>query len=89
MGRSKKSVIEEISRKMWFQFGEEWKNKINEISRLENYRTYKPAIAVEDYVKLKFISHLDRQNMAKLRSGTLPIEIEKGWYRKKPRAERW
>ena len=58
------------------------------MARLENYSNYKRNIIVEEYINSKVIQRCDRQNIAKLRSGTLPIEIEKGRYRSKPREER-
>ena len=88
LGRSKRTIIDGLTKQLWLQYENEWKQTITEMARLENYSNYKRNIKVEEYISSKVIQRSDRQNIAKLRSGTLPIEIERGRYRSKPREER-
>ena len=88
LGHNKKHIIEAVMKSQWLEYQESWIQNIKSFSRLSNYTKYKKCIVLEKYVSSKILTRWERQNLAKLRSGTLPIEIEKGRYRQKPREER-
>ena len=87
-GQSKKHIIDTFTKKQMDEYHEKWKQEVRDVSRLENYTQYKDNIVLENYVTSKIITRHERLNLAKLRSGTLPIEIEKGRYRNTARHER-
>ena len=56
-------------------------------NKLRTFRLYKDRLSTENYVTAN-ISRGERSVFAKLRSGTLPLEIETGRFKKVPLAER-
>ena len=69
-------------------YSQSWKNEMNSMSKLEIYRTLKHEIKPEQYVKAIYLTNSQRRYIAMCRAGILPIEIEKGRWRGKPREER-
>ena len=57
-------------------------------SKLRTYRLYKDRLVTEPYVTDASITRYERSLYAKLRSGTLPLEVETGRYKQKPLEER-
>ena len=58
------------------------------MSKLELYRSIKYSIEVEPYVTAIYLSRHQRRQIAMTRGGVLPIEIEKGRWRGRPREQR-
>ena len=56
-------------------------------NKLRTYRLHKDRISTEPYVTAN-ISRYERSILAKIRSGTLPLEVETGRYRQVPLDER-
>ncbi len=70
------------------KYKNQWFIDINQMSKLETYRTLECDIKVKDYVRCKFLNYRQRSAISLARSGTLPIEVEKGRWRNIPRESR-
>jgi hypothetical protein len=68
-------------------FTKEWKERLNNTSKLVLYKSFKETIGVENYV-LHTYSTAQRSIFAKLRAGVLPLAIETGRWRNKQRKNR-
>ena len=68
-------------------FTKEWKERLNNTSKLVLYKSFKETIGVENYV-LHTHSTAQRSIFAKLRAGVLPLAIETGRWRNKQRKNR-
>ena len=63
------------------KYKNQWLIDINEMSKLEIYRKFECEIKAKDYVLCDFLNYKQRSALSLARSGTLPIEIEKGCWR--------
>ena len=75
-----------VDQEEWYQELHNDKNCPNG-NKLRTYRLHKDRISTEPYVTAN-ISRYERSILAKLRSGTLPLEVETGRYRQVPLDER-
>ena len=76
-----KYLCPDINEKLKEQFAVQWKLDVNNMIKLEHYKYIKPCIGLENYVNAFYLTCKQRSVLAYIRSGTLPIEIEKGRWR--------
>lgn len=77
-----KTLLSDIDEATWHNMMWDDRNKQNG-NKLRSYRTFKDKLEVENYVKLNMPWYKKRY-YAMLRAGCLPLEIEKGRFRKPP-----
>ena len=65
----------------------EWQDSLSTKTKLRTYVKFKAHLETENYVSVN-LKRNERSLLAKLRSGTLPLSIEKGRYQQKPLHER-
>ena len=80
--------MEIIKARLQTKYCDTWAHDVNIMSKLELYKTIKPSIRVENYVKAIYLNTQQRQYITMCQGGVLPIEIEKGRWRNKPREQR-
>ena len=69
-------------------YTEKWKQEMNAMSKLEEYAKFTTEIKAKDYLTATFLNKKQRSALAHAISGTLPIEIETGRWRRKERHDR-
>ena len=80
---STKYVLDLVKTKLLDDFKADWISKVQNMPKLRTYKLYKTEFCTEAYVK-KCLSRKQRSVMARIRCGTLPLEIERGRYRNIP-----
>ena len=80
---STKYVIESVKTKLVDTFKSEWTINVQNMPKLRTYKLLKTEFCTEPYVK-KFLSRKQRSSIARIRCGTLPLEVERGRYRNIP-----
>jgi len=80
--------MELIKARLQSKYCEIWAGDVNTLSKLELYKTIKPSIGVEHYVKAFYLTTQQRRYIAMCRGGILLFEIEKGRWSNKPRKQR-
>ena len=64
----------------------DWSHKIQTVSKLRTYRTFKTSYHVEKYVLMN-LNRRERSILAQFRIGILPLRVETGRYIGKPRTK--
>ena len=78
-------IINSVKSALLLRYNALWKTEVDGQSRLELYKIIKSEPAPELYTSLKY---RERSMIAKIRSGTLPLNIETGRYRDIPVIDR-
>ncbi|CAG2224647.1 unnamed protein product [Mytilus edulis] len=76
-------VLETVKSKCVDDFKDRWSNEVRTMPKLRTYKTFKSEFSTEPYVK-RHLSRVQRSALARIRSGTFPLEIEQGRYRNIP-----
>jgi len=80
--------IVEVEKKLKDNYYQKWKQEISTMSKLDVYQDMKDEHKLEDYITAKYLSSKQRSLIARARSGTLHIEIERGRWQGKARDQR-
>lgn len=80
---STKYIIDSVKTTLIDNFKIEWNTKVQDMPKLRTYKLFKTDFSTEAYVK-NCLSRKQRSVIARIRCGTLPLEVEQGRYRNIP-----